>query len=298
MLESFSKKITKRKIQIALSLLWLLDGLAQLQPKMFTNQFANNVIAPAAQGQPAVVSDPVNFVVHLILHQPALFNAMFALIQLSLGVLILCKRTTKYGLIASIFWGLAVWYLGEGLGGLAGGQALLLTGAPGAALLYAIIGLAVMPAKTKNNDSSKEPPADWLTYVWLVLWLSGILLLLWSKMTTKTLAAMVYGLASGAPGWLAALDYHVSHWLNFKSNGLIAMAIIVYFAIGLMVILPRWWRLIAVSVGIVISMLYWVVGQSAAGYYSGLATDVSTAPLIILLGIAVLGTKETKLDIF
>lgn len=298
MLESLSLKITKRRIQIVLGLLWLIDGLLQLQPKMFTSQFANHVLAPAASGQPGFVNGPINFIVRLILHQPALFDIIFSLIQLSIGILILWKKSVRYGLIASIIWGLAVWYLAEGLGGLTGGQALLLTGAPGAALLYSIISLAVFPSKQIIKEHGSEQPANWLAYIWMLIWLGGILLLLWSKMTTKSLASMISGMASGAPNWLAALDYQVSNWLNFRNNGLLILVVLVYFIIGLMVLLPRWWRLTAVCIGIIIALIYWVIGQSAAGYYTGLATDVNTAPLIILLGISIIGTKETKLNIF
>ncbi|HTB49203.1 MAG TPA: hypothetical protein VK712_03915, partial [Verrucomicrobiae bacterium] len=60
-------KITKRHIQIALGLLWLLDGALQLQHQMFTSAFANNVIAPAGQGQLGIVSGPIHLAVRIIL---------------------------------------------------------------------------------------------------------------------------------------------------------------------------------------------------------------------------------------
>src|SRR5579884_1973490 len=103
-------KITARGIQIALGLFWLLDGALQLQHQMFTSNFANNVLAPAADGQPGIVSGPMNLSIHLILRHPAFFDALFALVQLAIGALILWKRTTKVGLWGSVIWGLAVWY--------------------------------------------------------------------------------------------------------------------------------------------------------------------------------------------
>ena len=132
-------RITKRTIQIALGVLWLLDGALQLQPQMFTSNFATQVIAPAAQGQPRLVSGVMHFAIRVFLLHPAIFNSFIAITQLGLGVLILWKRSVKLGLILSIGWGLFVWYVGEGLGGLASGHTLLLMGAPGAALIYATV---------------------------------------------------------------------------------------------------------------------------------------------------------------
>jgi hypothetical protein len=138
-------RILRRSVQKALGILWLLDGALQLQHQMFTSNFANNVIAPAAQGQPVIISGPMHLGIHIILLHPAIFDACFALVQLGLGATILRKGTTRYGLIASAVWGLAVWFGGEGLAGMASGHATLLMGAPGAALIYVILALAVMP---------------------------------------------------------------------------------------------------------------------------------------------------------
>ena len=51
-----------RTLQIALGLLWLLDGVLQAQPFMFTSDFVTQVIAPVGQGQPGFVSGPVHWV--------------------------------------------------------------------------------------------------------------------------------------------------------------------------------------------------------------------------------------------
>jgi hypothetical protein len=44
--------ITRRGLQIALGILWLIEGAVQAQPFMFTKGLATAVIAPAGQGQP------------------------------------------------------------------------------------------------------------------------------------------------------------------------------------------------------------------------------------------------------
>jgi hypothetical protein len=149
-------KITRRGIQLSLGLLWLLDGVLQLQHQMFTASFANNVIAPVAQGQPIIVSGPIHSAVHILLMHPALFNTCFALIQLSLGALILWKRTSRSALITSVFWALLVWYLGEGLGGILSGHALLLMGAPGAAVIYGILAIGTLTLDDKKPTAKND----------------------------------------------------------------------------------------------------------------------------------------------
>jgi len=54
------RHLTRRDLQIALGVLWLLDGGLQAQPFMFTRGFATQLIAPTGQSQPSVVSDPVH----------------------------------------------------------------------------------------------------------------------------------------------------------------------------------------------------------------------------------------------
>jgi hypothetical protein len=53
-------------------------------------------------------------------------------------------------------------------------------------------------------------------------------------------------------------------------------------------------RLAAVIVGCGLSLVYWVVGQGMGQPWSGLATDPGTAPLVVLLGVAVLGAAPWR----
>ena len=138
-------RLTARHIQVGLGMVWLLDGLLQLQPKMFGSGFADMVIMPSAQGQPGAVSSAITHVAHLISVQPALVNALFAGVQLLIGAGLLIRETVKPALVVSFVWALGVWTLGEGFGMLLTGHASPLSGAPGAALLYAAIGLLVWP---------------------------------------------------------------------------------------------------------------------------------------------------------
>jgi hypothetical protein len=318
------KNATRRGVQIALGLLWLLDGLLQLQPLMFTHEFASQVIAPAAQGQPGFVSGPMQLFINLFSAQPALFNSFAAIIQLGIGVLILSKRTVKWGLIASVVWGLFVWYIGEGLGGVASGQTMILMGAPGAALIYALLALGVMPRKlAKSNDEHEDNrPAFWLAIVWAVLWIAGAVYQLLPGQNTVSDISSISGNASGAPGWMASLDTTVanaisglskaanttgshmtsgqmSHMPTHAATGFWFVLVLVaaQALIGIAVFIPGFTRKTAVIAGIILSLGFWVLGQSLGAYFSGLATDPSTAPLFVLLGITTLSCTQWDIKV-
>ena len=129
--------MSRRHLQIALGLLWLLDGALQLQPFMLGIGFARQVIDPVAAEQPGFVAVPVHWAANLIVAHPIAWDLPFAAVQLLIGLGLLLPRTIKLALAGSILWSLGVWFFGEGLSGLASGHASLLTGAPSAARVQA-----------------------------------------------------------------------------------------------------------------------------------------------------------------
>ena len=64
-------------------------------------------------------------------------NVGVATLQVIVAAGLLARRTRRAALVVSAAWALAVWVIGEGLGGMATGTALMEFGAPGAALVYA-----------------------------------------------------------------------------------------------------------------------------------------------------------------
>jgi hypothetical protein len=309
-----SKFITKRSIQIILGLFWLLDGALQFQRQMFSSNFANKVIAPAATGQPIVIAGPMHLFVHLILLHPAIFNTFFATVQVLLGLLILNKKTIKIGLVASLFWSLGVWSLGEGLGGLLGLHTIILMGAPGAALLYAVLSVGVYPYKS-DDKKEENRPAFWLPFAWFFLWLLGaIYQLLPGQNTASSISSMLATNAQGAPGWMYSLDIHAANIISGLTNNssvssmhmtalqmsqmqtqstngswFIVVLVIIQLLVACFILFPGICRKAAISIGILLSLIFWVVGQSLGTYFTGRATDPNSGPLFILLGIAILG---------
>ena len=278
--------VTRRGVQIALGLLWILDGLLQFQPAMLTRTFATQVIAPAGQGQPAFVSGPVSEAARIILLHPAAMDVGFGLVQLALGAGILWRRTAPWALTASVAWALSVWYLGEGLGGLFGNDASLLTGAPGAALIYAILALAVQPQGAHAVHGQR--PSRWAAIAWAALWLGGAVLQLLPGRNTNGSISMALAMnASDAPGWFAVIDHRLATLVPYASVSIVVDLVALQAFVGLGVFMARRARMTALTLGISLSLIYWIVGQDMGQLWSGLATDPSTAPLMVLLAVAV-----------
>jgi len=276
--------ITRRHVQVMLGLLWLLDAGLQAQPFMFTRGFATQILASTGQGQPIGVSGPVNFAVTLTAAHPFVWNLLFAAVQVLIGVGLLVPRTARLALAASIVWALGVWYLAEGLSGLASGHATILTGAPGSALLYAVVAAAAWP-----GGRTSRAPARWLVWAWALLWVgAAVYQLLPGQNTASSVAGALRGGTDGAPHWLAQLDASLGRWAGNNGSlvvyGLAVLEILI--GVGALVRSTRVW---ALTVGIVLAILIWITGQDLGQLYSGQATDPNSAPLIVLIGVALFG---------
>ncbi len=71
--------VPRRRIQIALGLLWLLDAALQYQPYMFTPAFPTKILSASAMGSPGPVAAPVMVASRLMLHNVVAWNAVFAM---------------------------------------------------------------------------------------------------------------------------------------------------------------------------------------------------------------------------
>ena len=135
----------RRALQLGLAGVWLLDALLQYQPVMFTRAFGQMLAATAA-GNPGVIARPITWDATLIEQHAVALNVVFATVQLLLGLGIALRPLTRFALAASVAWSLAVWWLGEGLGGVLNGTANPVSGAPGAVILYALLAVLLWPA--------------------------------------------------------------------------------------------------------------------------------------------------------
>ena len=234
----------------------MLDAALQYQPYMFSRGFVTHIIDPASSGNPAAIAGSVTGAGHVLLHAAALFNAVFATIQLAIGLGLLWRPAVKAALAATIAWGLAVWLLGEGLGGILTGSGSPLTGAPGAAVLYVLLAALIWPRHppserpTAQNQTAAGPAASitaasrlgplWPRISWLLLWASSAYFLLQAQVRAPGgLRSAIAAMAAGEPGWLASLDRSVASTAGSAGGVISAVLAITFLLIGLASSHPR-----------------------------------------------------------
>jgi hypothetical protein len=277
----------RRSFQLALAVIWLLDGVLQYQPFMFTNGFPQTLGATAA-GNPAVIARPILWSTGIITHHVVLTNTAFATIQLLLGLGIAWRPTVKLALGASVIWALSVWWLGEGLGGTLAGAASPVNGAPGAVILYALLAVLLWPTdhdRLAPFVAGRAVGKAAAQVLWLLLWGSlAYFALLPASRAPQAASGMVSSMAGGEPGWLAAIDNQVARMLSGQGlvTSIVLAVALVIVALG--VFLPsraaRWTIVLAV----IVAAALWIA-EALGGIFTGSGTDPNTGPLLALLAL-------------
>jgi hypothetical protein len=277
----------RRRLQVVLGVLWLLDAALQFQPFMFRHGFADEILKPTAEGNPHLVAQPVLWSAHVVLEHPALYNTLFALGQLLLALGLFWRRSVKVALVGTVGWSLTVWWLGEGLGGVLAGSAAPLTGAPGAVILYALLALLLWPAADDAGRSLAETSIlrRAAPLAWLLLWGSeAYFALLPANDSSHALHGMFADMADGEPQLIAALDRLLARLVAHHSaagpgyGALFALC-------ALAVLLPPRFAKPLYGLAMLLSAITWV-GQDFGGILTGQGTDPNSGPLIFLLALA------------
>lgn len=170
------------------------------------------------------------------------------------------------------------------------GGTSILTGAPGAALLYAVVTVATWP----SGSPSTNPPASHrrhrrerlLTSAWVLIWVGGALL----ELEPVNRAAGVPGaqIANGAnrePGFVVSFDRAIGHALS--GDGAAVAALLAGLAVfaGLGVLSVRT-RRVALVAGVAVAVFAGLAGQDLGGILAGTGTDPGAGPLLVLLAIS------------
>lgn len=273
---------TQRRIRRALAILWLFDGGLKLQPFMFSSAFVQQVVQTAAAGQPAPVSALVRFGAQVVGAQVGTWSMLFAAVEIGIGVGLLYRSTLRPALWASCIWSAAVWIFGEGFGLLLTGRASLLTGAPGAALLYLLLTILAWPAEEDDLPRLRMTALA----SWIVVWLGGAALqLLMIGQARGTLAATLRAASIDSPGPLANLQTALSRTPLAADVG-VEWALAGFLAVIGLMALHRHTRPASLVTGIATALVTWALTQSFGRVFTSMATDPGTAPLIALLGLA------------
>jgi hypothetical protein len=286
--------LTRRRLEMALGALWLLDGALQLQPGMFTSTFFSNTLGMANMGLPGPMSRLDFAMADVVLWHPVVWNALFAGLQLALGVALLRGgRPARWARPASVAWALAVWMVGEGLGGMFMGGSSVLNGAPGPAILYAFVTLLVWPtADTGATGRAGGVLGRWAMAPWTGLWMAVALLEVAGPNHLPFVpGAEIRNGGVGEPAPLAALNHAVGRLVGFHGA---QFAVALGLAATAVAVLPLW-RLLrrpALVAGMVLISFLGLVGGDLGGILTGSGTDPGVAPLVVLLGLALWPTRD------
>jgi hypothetical protein len=279
----------RRLLQLTLAGIWLLDGVLQYQAFMFSKGFSD-MLAGTASGNPGVVARPIAWDAALVGHHLVLLNAIFATVQVLLGIGIAWRPTVRVALAASVAWSLGVWWFGEGLGMVLTGDVSPVNGAPGAVILYALLAVLLWPSDRGAPapfTAARAIGAPVARALWLVLWLSlAYFALLPGNRAPQALHDMIAGMTDGEPGWLAALDRGAASLVahqGLTASIVLAVALVIA-AVG--VYLPAPAARGTLVLAIVVAAVIWVFGEAFGEIMAGGATDVNSGPLLMLLALA------------
>ena len=282
---TFSNRSPARIGQIALGLIWIIDGLLKLQP-FFFNHFVDGVIDPSAAGQPGVIAHPITWIGSLVKPDQTLFVLLAVLAEVSIGAGLLVRRTVKPALAVSFVWALNVWLTGEGLGGLfAGSTPDPLTGILGTAPLYIVAGLLVWPRDERAGETDSgfgllgEGGARLL---WAGLWLATAALWLFPANAGRDATSSAVANAPSGAGWLSSLHSSAANLIGGSGMTLAVLFAVISAEIGLCVLWGRGTRIALVG-SIALSFVFWFLAEGLGGVFTGQATDLGTGPLMILI---------------
>ena len=221
---------------------------------------------------------------------PVPANAGFAAVQVGLGLAIAWRPTVRAALAASIVWALAVWWLGEGLGGVLAGSAGPLAGGPGAALLCGSFRSAVAAFHRRHRRHHGRPSfvaasrigVSGARVLWIALWgsLAG-LAVDGSNRSAQGVHDLVAGMVSGQPAWLAAVENNAAALAAHRGLGIAITLAITCASVAAGAFGPPRAMRAAVVVAALLGVLIWVIAEGFGALAGGQSTDPNTGPLLM-----------------
>jgi hypothetical protein len=287
----------RKLVRYGFGALWLVDGALQVQPGM-PSGLAGRVIVPAAASSPGWVRTLAAWAASAWTHHPVQASTAAVWIQFGIGIWLLTTpggAWSRLGGLVSACWSALIWVFGEAFGGLLAPSASVLTGAPGAALLYCAAGLLLaLPDRTW-----RQPALGRRLFAGLGLFFAGMAVLqawpgrgFWRG--SGPLARMAA--AMGRTSQPAPLGRIVGSFAAFTANhGFLvnALAVTTLAVIGLGLVSNRRALLRPVVVLTAVACLTdWVLVQDL-GLFGGLGTDPnSMIPLLLLVLTAYLAATR------
>jgi hypothetical protein len=278
----------RRRLQLVLAGLWVLDGVLKLQPFMFTKDFGPMVVGTASNGAWSWLADAMNWAQKIIVAHPVGPMVLFALIEIVIGFAIAYRPTVRYGLIACICWVPFLWFFAEGLGGMTA-ESGPFSGAPGASILYGLLAVLLWPTDQPGvGEAVRFVGTRTAKIIWLVLWgLLAVLSFLPKNTASDSISNTIAGNVDGTPQWYTSLLDHAADWTKGRGAE-VSITVGVLLALVALSVLVKDRRVVRAGLvlAIVIATVVWVLGEGLGMPFMGMATDPDTGPLLALVAIA------------
>lgn len=283
----------RRVLRVGFGLLWVLDGLLQLQAGMVLGM-PGQVLRPAAAGSPGWLRSLVGVGATIWSNHPVEAAAATVWIQLGIGLAILVAprgRWSRAAGVVSVGWGLVVWVFGEALGGILAPGGSWAFGLPGGVLLYVVAGgLLALPDRAWDRKRLGRVLTAGI----------GVFLLGMGVLQAWPGRGFWRGRIGHRPGVMAAMVLSMARTPqpHFLSTWLLAFAafdeahgwgvnlflVVGLGVIGLALVSGRAGAVVAGAVGAgVLGLAVWVLVEDL-GFLGGVGTDPnSMVPLVVLL---------------
>ena len=212
-------------------------------------------------------------------------------VELCIGGWLVTRPASRRALAVSAAWALMVWVAGEGIGGLFGGASSVLSGYPGAALLYGVAAAVLFPARKPQEAAAAAAEAGllglyWSRVAWLALWTGAAFYTALPQTGDGGLVFMLSTSQSEAPAPLRSLDASELRWLTVGHATILGITVAVAcLAVGFTVFLGALPRLF-LSLSLLLALAGWVAMENLGGILTGSSADVGTGPVLILLALA------------
>ena len=292
----YTEPAARRILRTGFGLLWVFDGLLQIQASMPIG-LPSGVIQPSAGTSPGWVQHLVSSGLTIWTLHPVQAATASVWIQIGLGVWLLVAPRgvwSRLGGLAGLGWGLVVWSFGEAFGGIFAPGVSFLFGAPGAVLLYCVAGLLVaLPERAwatprLGRTLSAGVGAFFIGMAVLQawpgrgFWHGGVSV---HGSPAGTLTTMVRQMShTPQPGYLSSW---VSAFASFDAahGWAVNLVVVVVLAASGAALCTgrRRLMLVALTAAVVLCLAVWVLVQDV-GFMGGTGTDPnSMVPLVLLM---------------
>jgi cytochrome oxidase Cu insertion factor (SCO1/SenC/PrrC family) len=303
-----AEPVARRVLRIGFGLLWIGDGLLQLQSSMALG-LPTSVLEPSASSSPAWVQHVVNVGVTIWTHHPVQAAASAVWLQLGIGAALLLAPRGRWSRVAGLVatgWGLVVWVFGEAFGGIFGQGASWLLGTPGAAAFYCVAGvLLALPESTWSSPRLgrrilRALGAFFIGMAVLQAW-PGRGFWQGSLAGTKagTLTTMVRLMAQTSQPSVVSSSVRAFGRIDASHGWGVNLIVVCLLALTGMALLTGRSRLVrpAVYVAVVLCLADWVFVQDF-GFFGGVGTDPnSMVPMALVLVAAYLAVVRVPVPI-